>query len=435
MSSSSIAPRVVLFTTYFHPIIGGVETHARHLARGLAAAGLDVWVLTKQIDATTPCDDLVDGVRVRRIPPSGPRKSSAKWKVVPWAFQTLLRERHSFDVILCIDYRGIGVAALAAGRLLGKPVVFDAETPGALSCGNWDPALSRLGLRRDGRLASLVKAPVRWLYGGAHAYACISREIEREALDRGIPDPTVRYLPHTVDTLAFRPPTPVECHSARQALGLPLDKQVVAFVGRLGREKGILDLLGAWRSLDRQDAVLFVVGPEMPGNALDVGPEVRTTAASFAPGRVVLHGPATDVRPMLAAADVFVQPSHYEAFGISVIEAMATARPIVATRVGGMAEYLRNGENALLCEPHEVHGLGTQIAKLLDDRKLASRLGACARATAEQDFDERLVTGRWVELIRSLAPGDRDGLSRAVASAAMGLAPLTDLVEFLEALA
>lgn len=435
MHGLSNVPRAVLLTTYYHPIIGGVETHARCLARGLIASGLDVWVLTKQTDGATPSDDVVEGVRVRRIPPAGPRKGSAKWKLVPWAFQALLRERHTFDVILCIDYRGIGVAALAAGRLLGKPVVFDAETPGALSCGNWDPALGRLGLRRDGRLASLLKAPVRWLYGGAQAYACISREIESEVLERHLPRTAVRYLPHTVDTAVFRPPSPAERHAARQALGLPLDKHVVAFVGRLGREKGILDLLGAWARLDRDDAVLFVVGPDMPANALDVGPEVRTAAASFAPGRVVLHGPATDVRPMLAAADVFVQPSHYEAFGISVIEAMATARPVVATRVGGMAEYLRDGENALLCEPHDVDGLAQQIARVLDDRELAARLGACARHTAERDFDERLVIGRWAELVRMLTSHDRDAKSRAVASVGIGLAMFNHLVELIASLA
>ena len=367
MSKPPRTPRAVLFTTFFHPIIGGVETHARQLARALAASGVNVWVLTKQIDATTPADDTVDGVRVRRIPPPGPRTRSAKWKLVPRAMAALVRERHAYDVILCIDYRGIGVAALAAGRLLGKPVVFDAETPGALSCANWDASFRKRGLQPDGRLASCVKWPVRRLYGSADAYACISREIEREALDRGFPRSAVWYLPHTVDTRAFHPPALADRDAARRALGLPLDRRVVAFIGRLGREKGILDLLEAWRRLDRGDAILFVVGPDMPGNALDAGPDVRAAAAALAPGRVVLHGPATDVRPMLAAADVFVQPSHYEAFGISVIEAMATGRPVVATRVGGMAEYLRDGDNALLCEPRQPDELARQIARLLDD--------------------------------------------------------------------
>ncbi len=395
-------PRVVLLTTYFHPVIGGVETHARQLARSLVASGLDVWVLTKRMHGDTPAEDVVDGVPVRRIPPEGPRKSSAKWKLVPRAAVALLRERHSFDLILCVDYRGIGVAALAAGRLLRTPVVFDAETPGVLSCANWDPALKRLGLQAGGRLSDLVKWPVRRLYGAADAYACISRELEQEVLDLGVARRRVWYLPHTVDTAAFRPPTPDERQEARRRLSLPSDRQVVAFVGRLGREKGILDLIAAWRALDRADATLLVVGPDMPGNALDVGAEVRAMAAEFPPGRVVLHGPTTDVRPLLAAADLFVQPSHYEAFGLSVIEAMAAARPIVATRVGGMAEYLRDGHNALLCAPHDPQGLAPQLARLLDDRDLARTLGANARGTVEDQFDEQRVTAQWVQSLTEL---------------------------------
>lgn len=362
-----------------------------------------MWVLTKRMNRETPAEDVVDGVPVRRVPPEGPRKGTAKWRLVPRATAALLRARHSFDLILCVDYRGIGAAALAAGRLLRTPVVFDAETPGALSCANWDPALKKLGISAGGRMAGLAKWPARRLYGAADAYACISRELEQEVLDRGVARQRVWYLPHTVDTAAFRPPTAEERQEARRRLSMAPDRQVVAFVGRLGREKGILDLLEAWRSLDRADATLLVVGPDMPGNALDVGAEVRAMAAEFPAGRVALHGPTTDVRPLLAAADLFVQPSHYEAFGLSVIEAMAAARPIVATRVGGMAEYLRDGHNALLCAPHDPQGLARQMARLLDDRELARTLGVHARWSVEDQFDEQRVTAQWVRALTELS--------------------------------
>ncbi len=408
-------PRVVLVSTYFHPVIGGVETHARQLARGLVMAGVGAWVLTKRINHETPATDLVDGIRVCRTRPRGPRTSSAKWRFIPWAFAALVSARRSFDVILCLDYRGVGAAALAAGRLLRKPVVFDAETPGALSCANWDPLLQRLGLSSQHPLTRTAKWPLRLVYGSADAYACISRELEREALDRGIPRDRVWYLPHTVNTAAFRPSSLDEREAARRTLSLPPDLRIVAFVGRLGREKGILDLLDAWKTLDRSDAVLLVVGPDMPGNALDAGPEVRAAAAALGPQRVILHGPAVDVRPMLAVADVFVQPSHYEAFGLSAVEAMATGLPVVACRVGGLAEYLRDGENGLLCAPRDPGGLAHQIARILDDPALAQRLGARARQTAVEEFEEKRVTIRWAELICSLRPsGARRPRSAAV---------------------
>lgn len=395
-------PRILLFTAYYHPIIGGVETHARRLAASLTASGVPLWVLTKRTSDDLPEEDIIEGVRVRRIRPSGARAAGAKWHLVPWAFSALMAARDDFDVILCVDYRAIGVAAMAAGRLLGRPVVLEAETPGALSCANWDPALTRLGLAPDGRLGTAFKWPVRAIYGSAEGYACISREFLREAEAYGSPASLKRYLPHTVDMDAFHPPSPDEQRRARHALSLPEDRKIVAFVGRLAREKGILDLLEAWRRLDRSDAVLFVVGPEMPGNALDVGPQVREAAATFAPGRVILHGPATDVRPMLAAADVFVQPSHYEAFGLSVIEAMASGCAVVATRVGGMAEYLRHDGNALLCDPHDPAALADRIATVLDEPQLLLRLRGAARATAEAEFDDRVVTRDWVAFLQAV---------------------------------
>lgn len=408
--------RAVLLTPYYFPVVGGVETHARHQARCLRREGADVWVLTKQMDRETPTVDEVDGIPVIRVPPLGPRHGLAKWKMIPWAVAALLRHRDAFDVVICPDYRGIGLAALAAGWILNRPVVFQAATPGALSCANWDPSLARLGLDPRRGLARLLKWPVRALYGKADAYACISREIEQEARESLAKRALVQYVPHAVDVNTFVPADDAARGRARDALGLPRDAKVVTFVGRVSREKGVLDLLAAWRCLEetglpsRTGAVLTIVGPDMPGHPLDAGPEATALAATLPEGRVRLLGAADDVRPYLAAADVFVQPSHYEAFGISVIEAMAAGLPVAATNVGGMREYLVDGENALLVPPSESRPLADALGRLLTDERLARRLGVNARTTVEQLFDERVVTQRWLQLLALLATGLEMGL-------------------------
>ena len=409
--------RAVLLTPYYFPVVGGVETHARHQARCLQREGAAVWVLTKQMGPDTPRTDQVDGIRVLRVPPQGPRRGLAKWRMIPRAVAALLRHRDDFDVIICPDYRGIGLAALAAGWLLRRPVVFQAATPGALSCANWDPSLARLGVKPRGVLARAVKWPVRSLYGKADAYACISREIEQEARSAVGGRALVRYIPHAVDLTAFGPADTSARERARDDLRLPRDAKVVAFVGRLSHEKGVLDLLEAWRLLEerglpaRTGAVLLVVGPDMPGHPLDAGAEARLLAARLPAGRVRLPGPADDVRPFLAAADAFVQPSHYEAFGISVIEAMAMRLAVIATCVGGMREYLVDGENALLVPPHDPPALATALGRLLSDDGLIHRLGAQARLTVERQFDERVVTRRWLDLLTLFASVAGVGLS------------------------
>jgi glycosyltransferase involved in cell wall biosynthesis len=194
--------------------------------------------------------------------------------------------------------------------------------------------------------------------------------------------------------------------------------------------------VSAWRALKRDDAVLLVVGPEMPGHPLDAGPEVRRAALEAGPESIRLHGPSDDVRPLLAAADLFVQPSHYEAFGLSAIEAMSTARPVVATRVGALAEYLRDGDNALLCEPHDPDALGSCIARALDDPQLSARLAARARVTVEEQFDEGQITRRWVECLQSLGSHGLGSAIRAVPSVALlGTAAMSKAAQWLEALA
>ena len=392
-------PRPVILTPDHYPVLGGVETHARQLARGLRRHGLHVWILTKRIDAGTPARDTLDGIPVLRVGPSGPRAPAGKWRMLPAVARTLLRERGWYDVIVCPDYRGVGLAALLAGRLLRRPVIFQAATPGALSCANWDPALQRVRLNPRAWPARAIKAVARGWYGDADAYACISREIEQEARLTARRRERVYYLPHGVDVAAFRPPSPDERLMARQQLGIAPRQKALAFVGRLSREKGVLDLIEAWQRIDRADAVLLLVGPDMPGHDLDVGPQAREAARSSSNGRLRLLGPADDVRPALWAADVFVQPSHYEAFGISVIEAMATTLPIVATRVGGMAEFLVDFENARLCAPHDPQGLAAALISVLDDQTLSGRLATNARLTVEKMFDEEVVIRRWLDLL------------------------------------
>ena len=203
-------PRVLLLTTYYHPVIGGAETAARHLATHLAARGCHVEVVTKRTQPEWPREDTVDGMPVHRIPPDGERSGAGKWRMLPHAVGELWRRRNAYDVICCVDYRGIGLAAILVGGLAGRPVAVQAETTGVLSCENWNPALTRRGIAPDGVLARAMKFPLRFLYARAGRFVCIARHIEDEALAEGIARERVVYIPHGADTARFRPAEPGE---------------------------------------------------------------------------------------------------------------------------------------------------------------------------------------------------------------------------------
>src|SRR5262249_42544005 len=158
----------------------------------LHRAGFPVQVLTKRVEDDQPKNAEIDGVPVRRVGPSGPRSAAGKWLALPSFFFALLAHDPPADVIVCIDYRGIGIAAVIAGRLLRRPVVAQGETAAALA-GPDGTAAS--GLTPEPAAVRLLKAPARAVYRRADHVVCIGRDLEREALRAGVARERVHYIP------------------------------------------------------------------------------------------------------------------------------------------------------------------------------------------------------------------------------------------------
>ena len=406
-SAPTRRPRVLLLSPYFFPVLGGAEAAAMGVARYLHTNGYPVFVVTKRVGRGLPARDSVEGVPVRRIPPPGRRSGYAKWLMLPTVFASLLRWRNEYDVICCVDFRGVGIAAIAAGRLAGRPVVVQAQTTGVVSCGSWDPSLRRFGLNPEGAIARAAKRPIRALYCMADAHACLMKSIERESVDAGVPPERVHYVPQGVDMQRFRPAEAGEAAATRAALGWPTERLIYLYLGRLSLEKGALELLEAWKLLRPENATLVLAGPDMENHPWNVGPQAREFVRRHDLGpSVIFHGPTTEAPRLLRAADVYVLPSHFEALSVAAIEAAATALPIVATAVGGIGDYTEDGVNGLLVPPKDTARLAEAMGRLLSDPGLRARLGREARARVEDRFSEGAVFGRLADILTSLAfPG------------------------------
>lgn len=404
-----MTPRVVIVSTYYHPVLGGCETHARQVGHYLHGQGIPVIVLTRRTPAEAPALDEDRGVPVRRLRPAGPRHGLGKWFFLPALLVELVRLRHRYDIIFCVDLRGVALPAVLVARLFRKRLVLQAETPGAFSAANWEAHFGWAGVAPGSRLVRTLTWPLRRVHAAADAYTCVARQFMEEARSMGIPAERLHYVPHAVDEARFFPPSsPEEVRAARARLGLPVDRPVVMYVGRLGVEKGILDLLEAWRLLAHPTAMLAVVGPDMTGHRLDAGPQARAFVRQHGlDGSVRFLGPTADPAPVLRAGDIFVQPSHYEAFGISLIEAMATGLAIVASGVGGMADYLVHEENALITGAQAPERVAAALARLLANERERRRFGAAARRTVEERFTEQALGAAYVALLQRLVDADR----------------------------
>src|SRR5262245_54042550 len=108
----TMPPRVLVMTTYYHPIIGGGETHDRHLVQHLHRRGFSVQVVTKRINPNDPEVSQVDEVTVHRVGPAGDRRARGKWTAILAFLSKAIALKHTFDAIVCVDYRGIGIAAV-----------------------------------------------------------------------------------------------------------------------------------------------------------------------------------------------------------------------------------------------------------------------------------------------------------------------------------
>jgi len=382
-------PRVLLLSSYYHPVVGGAESNARRFAGYLQAHSIPVTVLTKRITRDLPDEERIDGVPIARIGPYGQRSAAGKWWLVPAASVALIGRRDRYDVVCCIDVRAAGVAAIAARAVTGRPVVVQAQTPGVMSGG------------------SPLKAPVRALYRHADAYACISHAVEREALEAGVPPDRVHHVPNAIDMTLYRLPTEGERSAIREELGVAHASVVCLFVGRLSREKGVMELMEAWRLVQQHAAVpatLLIAGPDMDGHPWNVGPAARAFAeANGFRESVRFLGSRTDVPRVLAAADIAVQPSHFEALGLSAVEALATGVPVVASAVGGLLDFIADDINGKLCPPENPTALAQALRAVIDDGELRRRLAMRARPSVQTEYDEQIVFGRFVELLRHVA--------------------------------
>ncbi|HEX4260060.1 MAG TPA: glycosyltransferase family 4 protein [Acetobacteraceae bacterium] len=190
-------------------------------------------------------------------------------------------------------------------------------------------------------------------------------------------------------------PDPVARARIRAELGVPSDRVVVIVVSRLVRHKGHPELLAAMR--DVPGAELWVAGERLPsdnGERLD-----GYFAASGLGDRLRLLGYREDVPALLAASDIFALPSHFEGLPMSVIEAMLTALPVVASLVRGPREQVVEGVTGRLVPPRQVAPLAAALRALTDDPALREHMGEAGRARALAVYDERVVVARTLDLL------------------------------------
>ena len=195
------------------------------------------------------------------------------------------------------------------------------------------------------------------------------------------------------DPARFRPDAEAR-RRIRAELGVPDQRVVVIVVSRLVRHKGHPELLAAMESVD---AELWVVGDRLD---TDHGEDLEPYfAASFLGDRLHRLGYREDVPALLAAADIFALPSHFEGLPMSVIEAMLTGLPVVASDIRGPREQVLEGRTGMLVPPRNVPALAAALRLLAETPALRTRFGRAGRDRAHDRYDEARVVAHTLDLL------------------------------------
>lgn len=307
--------------------------------------------------------------------------------------RALLREasRADYDVLHAHWVVPNGFMALGASRLRALPLV--------------------VSLHGSDVFVSESKGAFRWTAGRvfhrASGATASSDDLAHRAVALGARDKPV-VIPYGVDTERFRPEGGERRRRARRELGISENERMILAVGRLVRKKGFEFLVDAVAEIGERAGPLRLV---VAGKG-DLEGELRARArAGGVERRVQLVGNVDrDVLPdLFAAADVVAVPSvrddagNVDGLPNVLLEAMAAGRPIVASRVAGIPDAVREDRDALLVPERDASALAATLERLVGSAELARSLGASARRRAEEAFSWKLAGERFDRVLRSVS--------------------------------
>lgn len=399
----------ILAITSSYPRYEGDATapFVESMARSVAELGHEVHVLVPEhADWRRPAHEGSIHFHAYRY---SPRRS---W--TPWGFSQALAGGESVRKPLYALAPAVVAAATHAGRRLLASAEFDAvhahwvvpngpigrlvasgATPLVVSLHGSDVALAER--------ARAARRAARWTFARTAAVTAPSTDLLERAGRLGAD--RLELVPYGADVQALSA-TPGQAAEARRRLGIAAGDVVVQAIGRLIPVKGF-DVLVEAHALavrDRPDLRLVLVGDGEQRETL-----VRSAAQLGVADTVVFAGAAerAEIPALLASADIVVVPSVRQAGYVDglpnvALEAMATGRPLVASRVGGLPELVRTEENGLLVTERAPRELAQAILRLADDPALRERLGAAAQEEIRTERSWKGVGRRLVAIYESV---------------------------------
>ena len=335
--------------------------------------------------------ELLRDLDVRLIPLAIRRKASPWHDLVALIRLTLLFRRERFDLVHSIMPK-TGLLAMLAAWLAGVPVRMHTFT-------------GQVWANKSGWKRAALKMFDKLIVTLA-THILVDSTSQRDFLvaEGVLPQGKGEVIGHGsicgVDQHRFHADAQLR-EAVRAELGIGSAQTVILFLGRLNRDKGMLDLAAAFAEIAsrRTDVVLVLVGAEEDVSFAQVQEICGTHRERL---RRVSFTPYPE--RYMAAADVFCLPSYREGFGQVVIEAAACGVPTVASRIYGITDALEDGKTGRLFPAGDVEALVSNLLALIDDAALRQHMGESARVRALDLFASDKITAELVKRYEQLMP-------------------------------
>jgi len=384
--------RILIFAAFFEPFKGGYVNSVKELALRLKNNGQEVVIITANTHHS-PAQEIIDGIEIRRLNCWNPQLLNQSYPLIKPDFWTLkvyrniVKER--WDII-STQTRFFPTSLL--GLILAKkkkvPLVHTER-------GSCHPQVNSRILALIGRFIDHTLGAV--VINSSQKAVAVSEAGCEFLRHLGNKEPLKIF--NGIDTKFFSPASQT---AGRDRLNLKKEDLIITFVGRLIFAKGVQDLIMAFQPLAEEFPILrlLIVGD---------GPfrqNLQRQASELALGekiQFVGEKNKSEIRGILSASDIFVNPSYSEGLPTSVLEAAAMGLAIVATDVGGTAEIIEHQKNGLLIPAHRPDLLKKNLSELLKNLSLRQLFQKNARATVIQKFNWDKIAQQYLGLFKKYA--------------------------------
>jgi len=386
---------------------GSVPTVVYYLAKYAAEKGHDVTILERDFGAL-PKEEEIDGIRYIRI--NADKLPAAPYKLIksPAGLAKLLRDgfdvaakinrflkENEFDVVH-VHFPFASTILINMNRGLRDRMIYTAHADEY-----------RLGLSKFLRppLVARIFLPDLYLMKRVRKSVVLNEPLKKKLVEKGIEEEKLEVIPNGVNVEDFNV-SEEKIERVREKYGL--EGIIVMFAGTVTPRKGVLQLIRAGKILRLGKDVLFLI----VGN-LDLDREYAQKVMEYARSRGVNAKftdfvPYGDLKALYSACDIFVLPSFEEGHGIALTEAMASGKPLIGSRVGGIPMQIRDGWNGFLVEPADEEELAEKIRYLIENKEERAKMGRNSRKLAEDEFDWKKIAERYLKVYGEIKAGSNE---------------------------